>query len=269
MNQIGRRFALSEIRGVGVSCSKDGVFVGSVPLLSNRGTNEADQWHPRSASDLNRELGKYYGLPVEFDSKMTGLATVAQALNRGDLLHAQIATLHLQIPDPPRLTKTPRSAEDIFDLARQLTASGLLRADWDPTKHPRWPAGSPDSTGGQFAPVGTTTEGPATQEPNAHVIPAQITIPLPPIEIPGELPFPSEIVPPPIAIPDTYPRELKNPYPDRPECEQEWAEAMRKCREMIERGQFGRDDYRGMGKFFYQCVKGHVSADCGGNSTGA
>jgi hypothetical protein len=208
LNQIGRRFALSELRGVGVSCSKDGVFVGSVPLLSHRSANEADQWQPRAASDLNRELGKYYGLPVEFDCKMAGLATVAQALNRGDLLHAQIATLHLQIPDPPRLTKASRSAEDIIDLARQLTASGLLRADWDSTKHPRWPAGSPDSTGGQFAAVGSATEGPATQEPNAHVIPAQITIPVPPLEIPGGMPFPSEIVPPP-ALPDIYPRQLE------------------------------------------------------------
>jgi hypothetical protein len=82
LNQIGRRFALSEMRGVGVSCSEDGVFVGSVPLLSNRSADEADQWQPRAAPDLNRELGKYYGLPVEFDSKMAGLATVAQALNR-------------------------------------------------------------------------------------------------------------------------------------------------------------------------------------------
>jgi hypothetical protein len=230
---------------------------------------EADQWQPRAASDLNRELRNCYGLPVEFDSKIAGLATVARALNRGDLLHAQIATLHLQIPDPPRLTKAPRSTEDIIELARQLKASGLLKADWDPTKHPRWPAGTPDSIGGQFAPVGTTTEGPATQESSAPVIPAQITIPVPPLEIPGGIPLPSEIVPPPIAIPDTYPRELKNPYPDRPECEQEWAEAIRKCNEMVRRRQFGSDDYRGMGKFFYQCVMGHVSADCGGNPTGA
>jgi hypothetical protein len=268
LNQIGRRFALSEIRGVGVSCSEDGVFVGSVPLLSNRSANEADQWQPPGAPDLNRELGKYYGLPVEFDSKMAGLATVAQALNRGDLLHAQIATLHLQIPDPPRLTKAPRSAEDVIDLARQLSASGLLRADWDPTKHPRWPSGSPDSTGGQFAPVGTATEGPATQEPNAPVIPAQITIPLPPIEIPGELPFPREIVPPPIAIPDTYPRELKNPYPDRAGCDEEWAEAIKYCDDLRRRGQLRTDKYRGMGDY-YQCVMGNVSQRCGGFSTGA
>lgn len=197
---------------------------------------------------------------------MDGLATVARALNRGDLLHAQIATLHLQIPDPTPLTKTPRSAQELLGLARELKASGLLKAGWDPTKHPRWPAGSPDSTGGQFAPVGTPTEGPATQEPNAPVIPAQITIPAP-LEVPGEIPFPSEIVPPP-ALPDIYPRQLRNPYPDRPECEEEWADALAFCDDLRRRGLLGKGDYRGTGDF-YQCVMGRVSERCGGFSTGA
>jgi hypothetical protein len=268
LNQIGRRFALSEMPGFGISCSKDGVFAGSVPLLSHRSANKANQWQPRAASDLNRELRECYGLPVEFDSKIAGLATVARALNRGDLLHAQIATLHLQIPDPPRLTKAPRSTEDVIELARQLKASGLLKADWDPTKHPRWPAGSPDSIGGQFAPVGTATEGHATREPSAPVIPAQITIPVPPLEIPGGIPFPSEIVPPPIAIPDTYPRELRNPYPDRAGCDEEWADAIKYCDDLRRRGQLRTDKYRGMGDY-YQCVMGNVSQRCGGFSTGA
>jgi hypothetical protein len=261
LNQIGRRFALSEIHGVGVVCSEDGVFVGSVRLLTRRSANDSDQWQPRAASDLNCELGKCYDLPVEFNSKMAGLATVAQALNRGDLLHAQIATLHLQIPDPPLLNRAPQTAQDIIDLARQLAASGLLKADWDPTKHPRWPAGSPDSTGGQFAPVGTAAEDSAAGTPSAPVIPAQITIPFP-LEIPGGIPFPSEVMPPPAII---YPREPKNPYPDRPECEQEWAEAIRDCEELRRKGLLGNDRYRGMGNF-YQCVRGRVSQSCGGNS---
>lgn len=266
MNQIGRRFALSEIAGVGVSCSKDGVFVGSVSLLSHGSANGSDQWQPRAASDLNRELRRCYGVPVVFDSKMAGLATVAQALNRSDLLHAQIATLHLQIPDPPRLTKAPRSMEEIVELARHLKASGLLKADWDPAKHPRWPAGSPNSTGGEFAPLGTTTEGSATQESSAPVIPAQFTIPMP-LETPGGIPFPSEVVPPPIAIPDIYPRQLRNPYPDRPECEEEWADALAFCDDLRRRGLLGKGDYRGTGDF-YQCVMGRVSERCGGFSTG-
>ena len=33
MTQLGRRFGLSEMPGSGVSCGKDGLFVGEVPLL--------------------------------------------------------------------------------------------------------------------------------------------------------------------------------------------------------------------------------------------
>jgi hypothetical protein len=104
------------------------VFVGSVTLLErSRSQSEADQWQPRPVPDLNRDLSECYGLPIEFTPKTGGLAAVSRALNRGDLLHAQIATLHLQIPDPPPLTKSPQNAQEIVDLARQLRASGLLR----------------------------------------------------------------------------------------------------------------------------------------------
>jgi hypothetical protein len=76
-------------------------------------------------SDLNRELGECYGLPIEFERKIDGLRAVAQALGRGDLIHAQIATLHLEIPDPPLLAKTRQIPGEIIDLARQLRTSGL------------------------------------------------------------------------------------------------------------------------------------------------
>jgi hypothetical protein len=148
-----------------------------------------------------------YGLPVEIDRKMDALGAVARALSRGDLIHAQIATLHLQIPDPLRLAKSPPSSEEVIGLANRLRASGLLKADWDPTKHPRWPAGSPDSIGGRFAPAGTASGDSGAEEPGPRVMPAQITIPMP-FELPG-IPFPSEILPPPV-IPDIYPRTQKS-----------------------------------------------------------
>jgi hypothetical protein len=272
LTRLERRFGLSSELGSGIWCSENGVFVGSVPLLQRvSGQSGPGQWHPRPVSELNRDLSECYGLPIEFTPKIGGLTAACRALNRGDLLHAQIVTIHLQIPDPPALTKLPQNERDLFDLVRQLRASGLLKADWDSSKHPRWPAGSVGGIGGEFAPGGATAGTTATDSPTAEqstpVIPAQITIPAP-LELPEVIPFPSEILPP-IAIPDTNPRELKNPYPDRPECKREWAEAIKKCRDMVDRGQFRRDDYRGMGEFFYQCVMGHVSADCGGNQTGA
>jgi hypothetical protein len=260
--QLGRRFGLSDVPGNGVCCGQDGVFVGAVPLLEQgRGLGEADRWHPRRVSDLNRDLSKCYGLPVEFSLKIKSLGAIARALGRGDVIHAQIATLHLEIPDPPPLTKSVQTSSELFDLARQLRASGLLKADWNPSKHPRWPGGSPGGIGGEFAPAGATSEESVATQPRAPVIPAQITIPVP-FELPGGIPFPSEIGPPPAII---YPREPRNPYPDRPECEQEWADAIKDCEELRRKGLLGRDGYRGMGNF-YQCVRGRVSQSCGGNS---
>jgi len=142
-------------------------------------------------------------------------------------------------------------------------ASGLLKADWDPAKHPRWPAGSPSGIGGEFAPAGTASEDAASGEARPPVIPAQITIPVP-FELPG-IQLPSEIVPP-LGIPDINPRSgLKNPYPDRPECEEDWADALKFCRELMRSGRMGTDGYRGFGRTFQQCVLGQVREDCGGS----
>jgi hypothetical protein len=238
--------------------------VGAVPLLERVcGSGATDQWQPRPLSDLNSQLSKCYGLPVEFDRTIDGLRRIARALGRGDLIHAQIATVHLEIPDPPPLTRSMQTPGEVLDLARQLHAGCLLKAGWDPTKHPRWPAGSPGGIGGEFAPADAASD--ASAEQSAPVIPAQITIPVP-FELPGGIPFPSEILPPPVT-PNINPRELRNPYPDRPECEEEWAEALKYCDNLRKRGLLGKDGYRGMGDL-YQCVMGQVSERCGGFSTG-
>jgi hypothetical protein len=241
LNQLGRRFGLSNAPGSGVWCGENGVLVGAVPLLEQgSGRNEPDRWQPRPVFGLNCDLSECYGLPIEFAPKIGGLEAAARALNRGDLLHAQIATMHLQIPDPPLLNKSLQDTREIIDLARQLRASGLFKADWDPTQHPRWPAGSPGGIGGEFAPSGGATGGSTTPELGAPVIPAQITFPLP-LDLPGVIPFPTEILPPPV-IPNINPRDLpRNPYPDRPECEQEWAEATSFCLGLMRRNQLGRE----------------------------
>jgi hypothetical protein len=154
-----KRFHLSAQHTTGdVSCSNDGVFVGDVPLLERSvPEGRAAQWRPRDLGDLNADLGKRYGLPVEFAPKIAALAAVAKTLNRNELVLAQIATLHLQIPDPPSLTKSVPSAADVIELAGRLHASGLLKADWDEPKHPRWPEGAPDSQGGRFAALDQST----------------------------------------------------------------------------------------------------------------
>jgi hypothetical protein len=155
--QIRRRFALSDRADVGVYCGENGLLVGGVPLLK-RLQGDSLGWQPRPVPDLNRDLGRRYGVPVELNAKVGGLTAVAQALNRGDLLHARIATLHLQLPDPLARAQSFRDTNDVVSFARQLKASGLLKADWDPAKHPRWPAGSPGGIGGEFAPPTPATK---------------------------------------------------------------------------------------------------------------
>jgi tetratricopeptide (TPR) repeat protein len=130
----GRRFALSDQPGYGVSCGATGVFVGAVPLLQPcRNCGNFQKWRARPLDEINRELSMCYGVPVDFGAKVERLAAIARALDRGDLLHAHIATLHLQIPDPPLLAKGPQSAAELVTLAKDLHASGMLERDWDPS----------------------------------------------------------------------------------------------------------------------------------------
>jgi hypothetical protein len=53
-------------------------------------------------------------------------------------------------------------------LARRLRSSGMLKADWDPTQHPRWPAGSPGGIGGEFAPAGTAYDDATSTEQSTN-----------------------------------------------------------------------------------------------------
>jgi hypothetical protein len=207
------------------------------------------------------------GFPSSSMEKISGLCVICEALNRNDLLHAQIATLHLQIPDPPAIVKSNESPDATIDLLRRLHISGLLKADWNPTKHPRWPAKSPYSVGGQFAPAGSPQNESTDGGQSPLVIPAQGAITLPILgTIP--LPLPSEITPIPLVPPGVSPRDVpRNPYPDRPECEEEWASAFEYCGKLMLKGRLGSDGYRGMGNSFYKCVMGQVSEDCGGNPT--
>ena len=130
-----RVFAL---RPEGVRCGVDGLFVGSVPLLLRaRDPRDREHWSVRPATELDDELTARYGLPIDVTTKAGGLANVAKALDRGDLALAGIGAVLLQFPDPPQLDKGAPTADDLARLATELACSGLLKGDWDPTKHPR------------------------------------------------------------------------------------------------------------------------------------
>jgi hypothetical protein len=80
-----RFFRLSERRGDGVFCGEEGLFIGDTPLLEEtRDDGERTAWRPRSQSELESQLGKSYGVGVDFGAKMSGAATIARALTDGD-----------------------------------------------------------------------------------------------------------------------------------------------------------------------------------------
>ena len=126
------------LRPEGVRCGRDGLFVGSVPLLHReRDSYGREHWSVRPQSELEGELSARYGLPIDATAKVGGLASVARALDRGDLALAGIAAVLLQFPDPPPLEKGAPAADDWARLAWELAGSGLLKGDWDSAKHPR------------------------------------------------------------------------------------------------------------------------------------
>ena len=148
-----REFRLSPpARGVGVSCDANGPCVNQTPLLKRVQIFGESLWEPRDCRQISDEISSDFGIPVDMSSKLDGLRAIANALNDGDIARAQIATLLLAIPDAPPLSKGSRSPGALITFIRNLYWSGLLKADWDPEEHPRWPAGAPDNQGGQFAP---------------------------------------------------------------------------------------------------------------------
>ncbi len=154
-------FRLSSRGKSGVSCSDDGAFVGAIPILARARKNGKDEWRLRDCRDLSEEMSAQYGLPVDMASKKSGLQVIAKALNDGDLARAQVATVLLGIPDPPQLSKGDSSRQRMIKLVRDLHWSGMLK--WDPDEHPRWPAGSADGKGGEFAPKGEGSETDGSQ----------------------------------------------------------------------------------------------------------
>jgi hypothetical protein len=221
------------------------------------------------AEEISAALSARYGFAFNATAKiMRGLDLVGGALNRGDIALAQIAALNLHFPDPPYRKK--RNIPERH--AAALCRSDVFRGQWDADSHPRWPAGDSSGRGGEFRPADA---GPADDRP--LVVPAQATVidPLPvPWEMPWEVPTiprPTEILPPPLDIPNEQERTrppLVNPFPRKRKCVEEWDHATEYCEDQEKKGNF-RPGYGGPGKDYYSCVMGQVSQECGGNGTEA
>ena len=151
------------LRPGAIECDADGLRVGSVALLSR---DAKGAWARRDGDELNRELSKLYGLPLDCERKGRALDTVAAALTNGELARAQIGALLLRLPDPPPAAIAQPDGLEKRLLVDGLLACGLLKADadWD-EKHPR--TGAPPNPG-WFAPTeGATADTPETKPSRA------------------------------------------------------------------------------------------------------
>ncbi|MBV8472614.1 MAG: hypothetical protein JO107_10115 [Hyphomicrobiales bacterium] len=137
-----------------VECDRDGPRVGGVVLLRRQAAaGGVPRWSLPPLADIEAALSRAYGSNIEASRKLGGLRVVADALNKGDLARAQIATLLLRLPDPPK------SGAPSANLQKRLRDSGLLK-DWNPDAHPRTGVGP---NPGWFAPkdVGSADPSPA------------------------------------------------------------------------------------------------------------
>jgi hypothetical protein len=136
---------------LGLACSDDGLFIGRTPLIEKRDGH----FVVRQQHNIEQLLSRAYRSEVIADRLMSGLATVARALNVNDQCLARIAAVHLRIPDiPDRAARDAMEATDVLiKYARDEGASD--GSNWNPALHPR--TGTPPNPG-WFAPTSGSGE---------------------------------------------------------------------------------------------------------------
>ena len=138
---------------LGLACSDDGLFIGRTPLIEKRD----GQFFVRQRHDIERLLSRAYRTEIRADRLMSGLTSVARALNADDQCLARIAAVHLRIPDiPDRTARDAMEAMDVF--VKYARDEGSGDSAWNPALHPR--TGTPPNPG-WFAP----TEGDGESSP--------------------------------------------------------------------------------------------------------
>jgi hypothetical protein len=139
-------------QSLGLACTENGLFLGRTPLVERLGGVYALRPH----GDLERLLARAYRVDISVNRLAPGLATVASALARNNLCLAQIAALHLRLPDlPDMITRAGLEAEDLV-IKGERGDGQLARAGRDEAEHPR--AGTPPNPG-RFAPKDGSGDG--------------------------------------------------------------------------------------------------------------
>lgn len=132
------RLSMGGHENLGLCCTEEGLFLGRTPLIERCG----GAYVVRPQADLDRLFGRAYGGEASAAWVMPGLVTIATALGQNNLALAQIAAVHLRVPDlPDTLARTSVEAEDLL-----IKRGG---AGWNEARHPR--TGTPPNPG-WFAP---------------------------------------------------------------------------------------------------------------------
>jgi hypothetical protein len=95
-----------QLRPGRIECDADALRVGGVALLA-RDTRSV--WARRDERDINRELSKLYGFPLDFGRMRRGVDAVAAALSSGELARALIGHCCRNFPTLP-YPRTPHPA---------------------------------------------------------------------------------------------------------------------------------------------------------------
>jgi hypothetical protein len=148
------RLREADDENLGLAFTDDNLLIGRTPLIEKHD----GQFVVRQQHDIERLLGRAYRTEVRADRLMSGLATVARALNANDQCLARIAAVHLRIPDIP--DRTARDAMEAMDaLIKYARDESGGNDDWNPALHPR--TGTPPNPG-WFAPTGGSGESSST-----------------------------------------------------------------------------------------------------------
>lgn len=154
---------------LGPAVTDKGLMLGQAPLVERHGGRYVVR--ERAEIELLWNRARFDHCPPEVDSLMSGLATVAAALNANDQCLARIAAVHLKIPDLS--DDDARYALEVEDalikraLGSSAIESAIGKASPDDPKHPGWPKGTPDGKGGQFRPK---DDAEIAAETKAHLI---------------------------------------------------------------------------------------------------
>lgn len=125
---------------LGVSFGPDGPAIGPVPLLERRD----GVLTPRLREDLAYVLDLAFDTSVRIERFMPALAGVAKALNGGDEGQAMLRVQLMGLPGLP----------DEDALQRAMEAEDMIKAGFDPERHPRYPKLDPNGWGGRFRALG-------------------------------------------------------------------------------------------------------------------